>query len=131
MSESLKEWRCINERIVRTRLSIEGVWVSVIQVYAPTEDSKNEVKDDFNEQLESTVREVPKQDNWQYWGTSVHVYVGRNVAVCVGGGGGGGGGVIGMHGEVVENRNGARLLQFCAEKGLVITNSWFQHKEIS
>ena len=147
MSESLKEWRCINERIVRTRLSIEGVWVSVIQVYAPTEDSKNEVKDDFNEQLESTVREVPKQDNWQYWGTSVHVYVGRNVAVCVGGGGGGllgfkggeggsgggggGRGVIGMHGEVVENRNGARLLQFCAEKGLVITNSWFQHKEIS
>ena len=41
MSESLKEWKCINERIVRIRLRIEGVWVSVIQVYAPTEDSKN------------------------------------------------------------------------------------------
>ena len=33
------------------------MWVSERQVYAPTEDSKNEVKDDLYEQLESTVRE--------------------------------------------------------------------------
>ena len=51
VSQSLKEWKCINERIERIRLRIEDVWISVIQVYAPTEDSKNEVKDDFYEQL--------------------------------------------------------------------------------
>ena len=26
-SQSLKEWKCINERIVKIRLRIEGVWV--------------------------------------------------------------------------------------------------------
>ena len=30
----------------------------------------------------------------------------------------------------MENGNGMRLLQFCAENNLRITNSWFQHKEI-
>ena len=40
------------------------------------------------------------------------------------------GDVIGKHGEAVENENGMRLLQFCAENDLGITNSWFQHKEI-
>ena len=29
----LKEWKCINERIVLVRLKVEGVWVSLIQVY--------------------------------------------------------------------------------------------------
>ena len=57
MSGCLKEWKCISERIVRVRLRIEGVWVKVIQVYAPTEDSKDEVKESFYEQLQGTMKE--------------------------------------------------------------------------
>ena len=29
----LREWRCVDERIVWIRLKVEGVWVSVVQVY--------------------------------------------------------------------------------------------------
>ena len=68
------------------------------------------------------MREVSKQDKLVVLGDLI-AHVGRNVAVW--------GDVIGKHGEVVENWNGARLLQFCAENDLVIANSWFQHKEIS
>ena len=89
--------------------------VSVIQVYAPTEDNKNVVKDDFYEQLEGTVRGVPKQDKLVVLG-DVNARVGRNVIVW--------GDVIGKHGEAVENENGMRLLQFCAENELGIANSW-------
>ena len=32
----LKEWKCVDERIVWIRLKIEGVWMTVVQVYAPT-----------------------------------------------------------------------------------------------
>ena len=61
------------------------------------------------------MREVPKQDKLVVLG-DLNAHVGRNVVMW--------GDVIGKHGEVVENGNGARLLQFCAEKGLVIANSW-------
>ena len=41
------------------------------------------------------------------------------------------GGVIGRQGEVAENGNGKRLLQFCAENELVVINTcMFQHKDI-
>ena len=62
MGKSLREWKCVSERIVKIRLRIEGVWVSVIQVYAPTGDSKEEVKEGFYEQLQVTLREVHRQD---------------------------------------------------------------------
>ena len=41
---------------MKIRLRIEGTWVSVVQVYAPTEDSKEEVKGGFYEQLQTTLR---------------------------------------------------------------------------
>ena len=36
------------------------------------------------------------------------------------------GGIIGRHGVGQENANGLRLLNFCAEHNLVITNTFFQ-----
>ena len=36
--------------------------------------------------------------------------------------------ILGKHGEVACNDNGGRLLQFCSENNLVVSNSWFQHK---
>ena len=34
----LREWRCVDEQIVWIQLKIEGVWMSVVQVYGPTEE---------------------------------------------------------------------------------------------
>ena len=121
MSACLREWKCVSERIVRVRLRIEGVWVSVIQVYAPTENSRVEMKEEFYEQLQVTVREVQSQDKLVVMG-DLNARVGDNVKVW--------GEVIGKQGEAVENGNGKRLLQFCAEIDLVVTNTWFQHKDI-
>ena len=47
MGKCLREWKCISERFVKIRLRSEGVWMSVIQVYAPTENSKEEAKEGF------------------------------------------------------------------------------------
>ena len=51
----LKEWKCINERNVLVQLKVKGVWVSLIQVYAPTEDRSQDVKDEFYAKLQDTV----------------------------------------------------------------------------
>ena len=102
---------------MKIRLGSGGVWVSVVQVYGPTEDSKEEeVKEGFYEQLQTTLREVHKQDKLIVMG-DLNAGVGRNV-------------------ECVEARRGGgewkrkRLLQFCAENELVVGNTWFQHKDI-
>lgn len=121
MSRCMREWKCVSERIVRVRLRIEGEWVTVIQVYAPTEDSKDEVKEGFYEQLQETVKEVQKRDKLIVMG-DLNARVGNNAKVWRE--------VIGKQGEVVENGNGKRLLQFCAENDMVVTNTWFQHKDI-
>ena len=47
IGKCLREWKCVSEKVVKIRLRMEGVWVSVVQVYAPTEDSKEEVKEGF------------------------------------------------------------------------------------
>ena len=41
----LREWRCIDECITWIQLKIEGIWVTVVQVYAPTEVSSPGIKD--------------------------------------------------------------------------------------
>ena len=38
--------------------------------------------------------------------------------------------VIGGCGEETCNDNGRRLLEFCATNGLIVCNTWYQHKEI-
>ena len=38
--------------------------------------------------------------------------------------------VNGGCGEETCNDNGRRLLEFCASNGMIISNTWYQHKEI-
>ena len=51
----LREWRCIDEHITRIHLKIEGIWMTMVQVYAPTEDSCPGIKDEFFQKLQKTV----------------------------------------------------------------------------
>ena len=40
----VKEWKCENERLRKVRLRIAGKWVTLTQVYAPTDDKCEELK---------------------------------------------------------------------------------------
>lgn len=37
---------------------------------------------------------------------------------------------IGIHGEMIRNNNGKRLIVYCFNNNLVIANTFFDHKEI-
>ena len=56
---SLKDWKCIDERIVWIRLKIEGDWMTVVQVHALMEDRYQSVKD---AKLQDTVRRVAESN---------------------------------------------------------------------
>ena len=45
--DCLREWTCVNERLLKIRMRVGQVWVTFIQTYAPTEDSEKGVKDSF------------------------------------------------------------------------------------
>ena len=97
----LKEWKCINERIVLVRLKVEGVWVSLIQVYAPTEDRSQDVKDEFYAKLQDNVGGVARRDLLIVMG-DLNARVGNETDIW--------GEVLGRQGEQLCNENGSRLL---------------------
>ena len=60
--DCVRSWRCVSERCVMIRLRVAGVWMMLVQVYAPTDDRDNETKDEFYAQLQEVVDRVPRGD---------------------------------------------------------------------
>ena len=116
-----KEWRCVNERLMKVRLRLENGWLTVVQVYAPTEDSAEELTTSFYDSLEELLASVPKSDQLVMMG-DFNARVGKDATTW--------GGVIGRYGEEVKNRNGQKLLDLCAANELVVLNTIYQHKDI-
>ena len=56
------EWQPVNERIIRARFYSGFIKTTVIQIYAPTENSSDEEKDTFYDQLQSVYDKTPKHD---------------------------------------------------------------------
>ena len=55
LADCIRSWRCISERCVMIRLRVAGVWMTLVQVYAPTDDRDSETKDGFYSQLQEVV----------------------------------------------------------------------------
>ena len=120
-ADRLRSWRCVSERCVTIRLRIEGQWISIIQVYAPTDDKDGGIKDAFLEELQGAVDKVPRGDKLTVMG-DFNARVGNKAELWKG--------VIGKHGEEVENDSGRRLLSFCAENEMQVMNTQYDHKRI-
>ena len=92
--------------------------ITVIQVYAPTSNAEEAEVERFYEDLQDLLELTPKKDvlfiigNW-------NAKVGTQETP----------GVTGKFGLGMWNEAGQRLIEFCQENGLVITNTLFQqHK---
>ena len=62
VAQCLDSWRPISDLIIEARFFSRFIKTTVIQVYAPTNEADDEVKDDFYEQLQKIVDEVPRHD---------------------------------------------------------------------
>ena len=92
--------------------------VTVIQVYAPTSNTKEAEIDQFYEDLQDLLKLTPKKDVLFIIGDWNAKVASQETP-----------GVTGKFGLGVQNEAGQRLTEFCQENTLVIANTLFQqHK---
>ena len=133
-----EKWEAISSRIVLTRLKLAGrgqrqpggsrerssTSVTVVSVYAPTAKAPPGVKQQFNEDLQSSLDKVPPSDILIILG-DFNARVGkRDVASSLWKQ------TLGIHGFDERNDAGEELLEFCSSNHLTIMNSWFEKKDI-
>ena len=120
-AKCLMEWAPESSRIIRARIYSKYRKLTLIHVYSPTNDACVESRDDFYEQLESTMQKCNRNDTLLIIG-DLNAKVGKGTTKEIE--------VLGQHGTGTRNEKGERLCEFCEMNGLVITGTIFLHKEI-
>jgi len=111
----------VSERIIRARFNSRWQQVTVIQCYAPTNEAKEEEKDDCYQQLQAVMEQVPHRD--------VKIVMG-DMNAKVGTDNMGRQEVMGRHGARAEmNENEEKWADFCQANEPVIGRTLFPHKE--
>ena len=108
-------------RILKVRLQTKHLKMSIIQCYAPTNDHKDEFKDEFYNALNNVMEKIPKHDITIVMGNMNAKIAYYNMGVES---------IIRTHAMGDINKNGERLLEFCLMNGILIGGSLFQHKDI-
>lgn len=114
----IQDYTIINERILQIRLKVERGNLTVIAVYAPEENRKEESEKFYNS-LQETLEKINKND-YMIIGGDLNARIGNRPIE----------GVVGTNGESTLNENGKLLREFATHNRLKITNSFFRKKDI-
>ena len=120
-SKALIEWEPISDRMIRARFDSKYCKATFFQVYAPTNDKDDEVKEEFYSLLSSELHKIPKHDLLMVNG-DFNAKVGKDRR--------GYEDALGTEGIGDRNDNGNRLLECCINNELVVMGTQFQHKDI-
>ncbi|XP_035698817.1 craniofacial development protein 2-like [Branchiostoma floridae] len=112
-------YKAVNERILLVRIKASPFNMYMVQVYAPTTDAPDEEVDRFYEEVKQLLLECPSQDMALVLG-DFNAKVGADRLEAD---------VCGPYGLGTPNDRGERLVEFCQENGLFITNTVFKHHE--
>ena len=107
----------VSSRIVAATLNIDSYRVSFIQAYAPQQGRPLEEKDDFYEQLQDTLDNIPTDSEIIIMG-DLNGHVGSRPVEDV----------IGKFGIGKRNEGGEMLIDFCMRNKLSIMNTYFNHQ---
>lgn len=122
--KSLIEWEGITNRIITARFKTRFRNLTIINVYAPTNEKEQEQKEDFYEQLQTTYEKI-QTDNPR----DIVILMG-DINAKIGKENKGIESVMGKEASGEMNENGKLFTNFCAFNGFVIGGSMFPHKEI-
>ncbi|CAF4370858.1 unnamed protein product, partial [Rotaria magnacalcarata] len=89
--------------------------LTIIQIYAPTTEAEESTIEDFYMELQQTLDDIPKKDAVLIIG-DWNAKVGETAVP----------GVAGKFGLGKRNEAGEKLIDFCQENHMIITNTCFQ-----
>ncbi|VDO94534.1 unnamed protein product [Schistosoma margrebowiei] len=115
---ALVGWESHGSRIIKASFKTkkEGILMNIIQCYAPTNDSNDDIKDQFHERLQSIIKKCPRKDPTVLMGDP-NAKVGIDNT--------GYEDIMGRHGLGERNENGERFANLCAFNKLVIGAQYF------
>jgi len=105
----------INSRLITVRLNAKPRNISIIQVYAPTSEQEEEQIEQFYMELTTAIARIPKKDIIMVLG-DFNAKVGKGRWSSV----------VGEEGLGELNTAGERLIDFCMEQDIRLTNTWFK-----
>ncbi|VDO94057.1 unnamed protein product [Schistosoma margrebowiei] len=120
---TLVGWKSHRSRIIKApfKTKKEGVLMNIIQCYAPTNDSNDDVKDQFYDRLQSIIEICTRKDLIILMG-DLNAKVGiENTGYED---------IMGRHGLGERKENGERFANLCAFNKLVRGSTIFPHKRI-
>ena len=120
-SKALIEWYPVSDRILVVRLNAKYTKVTLIQVYAPTNQASDEDKNRFYDQLQRTYEKSHPHDLTVVMG-DLNAKVGQDNL--------GSERCMGKHGVGERNENGEMFLDFCMRNNLTIGGTIFQHPNV-
>ncbi|XP_068701956.1 craniofacial development protein 2-like [Montipora capricornis] len=119
--KTLLKRNLVNERIMGAHFNSRYAKLTVIQMYAPTNDANDESKEEFYDQLQQEVETTPRNDVLIVMG-GLNAKIGEDNK--------GWEKVMGQHGLGRMNENGERLATFCGNNDLVAGGNLFKHRDI-
>jgi len=114
-------FEAVNDRLCKLRLKGKYNNVSLINIYAPTEDKADTEKENFYEELQQIIYQTPKSDTTLVLGDA-NAKIGKEDIYNE---------VSGKHTlHEYSNTNGEMLLEFAIGNNLTVMSTHFQHKKI-
>ena len=115
------EWEPINERLIKARFNSKYCKLTIIQCYAPTNDSEHDMKEEWYDQLQAAVSKVPQHDGLLIMGDMNAKTGSDNIDREW---------AMGREGCRIINDNCEKFVNFCLNNNCVIGGTSFQQKEI-
>lgn len=118
--KALMSWRPVSERILTARIQTRYNIITIVQAYAPTDNSSIEDKESFYSLLDKTLTETPTKDTLLMMG-DFNAQIGcENQGYEH---------IMGKHGLGSCTENGDLFLELCLNHDLKIGGSIFPHKK--
>ena len=116
---SVKEYKCINSRMLWVRIKVAGERIVFVCVYGPGMERSENEREAFWECLNECLSGFNENERIVILG-DMNAKVGDRAKD----------GVLGKHGVPGVNENGERLVEMCTERRMIIGNTWFKKRMI-